>query len=372
VVDVIDGTNAPPGSMTALANLMQDPTTPGVYVPRAASVQLPGSVAGTGAITVFLILGDILYGLATNGAYDEPFAYNLATQELYYPISGVAPATNCPIAQPTSGDWVPPTIDSVGIYVLITHPGFTGPSNGYIGWFDITSPTAPVWNSGTTKVNALAGVPTAVRVFGGRAYYAVANAVEASDPFQPLTRTNANQVLTLGDASAIAAMKGLPLNNTQGGIIQSLICFKENSQIFQITGDYTGVPSPWAVNTLNVAVQTFAPNSIVPTPAGLAFVAADGLRFIDFNSNVSDPVGQAGKGVRVPFMNSPAPSRMCAAFNMNVLCIAVRQSALNAADTVEFWYDMSQQSWIGPQSLPTLFIASYRNYFIRSMLPAGG
>lgn len=365
VVDAIDGSNAEPGAMSVLTNLIPDPSTLGILVPRPAAQQITASIVGTGSVTVFLILGAWLYGMATVGAYDVPFAYNLQTSTLIYPVTGAQPTANCPYAQPIVGDWVPPTVDTVGVYVLVTHPGFHGPGNGYFGWFDVTVPSAPVWHSGNMSINPLVGPAQSVRVFGGRAYWAVGNAVQASDPFLPLQQTNAGQVLTLGDSTNIVAMKGLPLNNTQGGIIQALICFKANGLIYQIQGDYAD--NGWSLNTLNVAVLTLSPNGIVSSPAGLIFVATDGVRIIDFNANVSDPIGENGQGVLVPFQNAVAPSRIVAAFNMNTLRIAVRQSAVNAAATVEYWYHFSLQSWTGPHPIPTQFMAPYLSTFICSM-----
>ena len=367
VVDAIDGTNAAPGSMACLANLIPDPSTASVFVPRPGVVSLTGSVVGSGYVPVFLILGAWLYGMVTIGAYDVPFAYNLETQQQIYPIDGAKPAQNCPLAQPTVGDWTPPTIDTIGIYVVVSHPGFTGAANGFFGWFDVTKPDAPVWHSGNLTPNPLISPATSVRIFGGRAYYAVGNAVQASDVFEPLMQTNAGQVLTCGDSSPIIATKGLPLNNTAGGIIQALICFKKNGVIYQIAGDYSSTSNPWTLNSLNVEVVMLSPNGIASTPAGLAFVATDGVRIIDFNANVSDPIGDNGSGILVPFQQAVSPSRTVAAFNMNVLRIAVRQSAEVSASTQEYWYHFGQQSWTGPHNLQTIFMQPYLNSFIVSL-----
>jgi hypothetical protein len=371
LVDAIDGTNARPGDMASLANLIPDSSTRGIFVPRPASIQFANSAPTTGGVTVFLILGSWLYGMCTSGAYDVPFAYNLATQALVYPVSGARPGFNCPLAQSTVGDWTPPQMATCSTYVLLTHPGFTGPGNGYIGWMNILNPAEPVWSSGTIATNPLAGVPSGVAVFGDRAYYAVGNATEASDVLFPLQRTNANQVLTFGDTNPITALAGLPLNNVNGGIIQSLMVFKGVSNIWQVTGDYSGTPSAWDTNTLNVATGTLAPRTLVPTPAGLAFVAPDGLRIIDFNANVGDPIGAFGDGVCVPFQQAVAPSRMAAAYNVETLRIAVRQSAVTSGATVEFWYNFSLKAWTGPHSLPTSFMAAYLNTFICAMNPTG-
>jgi hypothetical protein len=371
VTDSIDSTNTGLGSMQALTNLVPDPTTKGVFVPRPAAVQTAGFSTNLGTVSVFLILGDLVYGMiGGTGGNDVPFIYNLLTSAYSTP-SGVT-GSNTPTTQPLEGDWVPATIEALGAYIVVTHPGFTGPANGYIGWFDLTTPSAPVWNSGTTTVNALANVPSSARAYLGRMYYAVGNALEASDEFLPLQRTNANQVLTLGDSTPITAVKGMGLNNVNGGIIESLMSFKGVQNIYQLTGDYTGIPSPWNLNTLNVATGTLSPNSVVPTPNGLAFAAPDGIRVIDFSGNIGQPIGADGSGVSVPFQQAPAPTRICGAYNVQTIRFAVRQNASDVQNTVEYWYNFSLGAWTGPHTLPTVFIQPWKSTFIAAMVPSRG
>ncbi len=365
VTDTLDSSNTGLNSMVALQNLIPDPTTKSVFVPRPASIQIKGLSSTYGAVTVFLILGDVLYGMVSQNGFDQPFIYNLLTQTFSTP-SGVT-GSNLPYTQPVVGDWTVPTMATIGAYVLVTHPGFQGPANGYFGWFDLTKPSAPVWHSGNTTGNLLIAPPTAVSIYGGRAYYAVGNAVQASDVFFPLQQTNAGQVLTFGDSTPITALEGLPLNNVQGGIIQSLMVFKGISNIYQVTGDYTGVPAPWAANALNVATGTLAPNTVTATPKGLAFVAPDGVRIIDFSSNVSDPIGNYGMGICLPFQNAVYPSRMCAAFNMQTLRVAVQQKSAVLQSTIEYWYNFSLGAWSGPHTIPSVFMLPYKNTFICSM-----
>jgi hypothetical protein len=376
VQDTTDSTDYAPGAMSALANLIPSPTTRGVFVPRPASIQLANTASfGSAGVTVFLILGAIVYGMVSNAnGFDAPFIYNLQTQVGTVP-AGVT-AANLPYTQPTNGDWSPPTIATLGVYVIVTHPGFQGPANGYIGWFDLTKPSAPIWKSGNFQTEAgvpspylLPSPPTAVAVFGGRAYYAVGNAVQASDEFLPLQQSNAGQVLTFGDSTVITALAGLPLNNTSlyGGIVQSLMVFKGIENIYQVTGDYTGIPSPWSINTLNISTGTLAPNTVTPTPRGLAFVAPDGVRIISFTAVVSDPIGDWGDGIKLPFQNAVYPSRMCAAFNMQTLRIALQVAGAELQSNQEYWYNFGLNAWTGPHSIPTVFMKPYLNTFICSM-----
>lgn len=365
--DAVDGTNSFPGAMTLLQNLIPDPSTTDVYVPRPAAVKLQDftGFASPGQVSCMFILGDIVYGLIGSGlnpGYDQPFAYDLAT-ETELVVSGIS-SLNVPVSQPTSGDWTPPIMATLSTFILVTHPGFTGFANGYFGWFDITSPEAPVWNSGNTTGNPLILPPTSVSIYGGRAYYAVQNATPFSDAQAPLSITNANQVLTYGSETPILAMAGLPLNNLLGGVVQSLMVFKddEGEAIFQVTGDYA--TSTLAINRLNVTAGTQAPNTLCTTPYGLAFVDYDGLRLIDFSGNVSDPIGNNGQGITLPFKYAIFPSRMVAAFNRNIIRITVQNGLDVTRPFQEWWYDFNLKRWTGPHTFPVAQIKAWRGTFI--------
>jgi hypothetical protein len=101
---------------------------------------------------------------------------------------------------------------------------------------------------------------------------------------------------------------------------------------------------------VNGSVGTAANNTICATPLGTAFVAPDGVRFLGLNGHVTDPVGVYGNGVNVPFLNPVAPSRMCAAFNNNVLRITVQNSQTVGQPYQEYWYDFSLEVWTGPHT----------------------
>lgn len=218
---------------------------------------------------------------------------------------------------------------------------------------------APVWSAGNTNVNPLTAVPNWVSQFNGRAWFAVGNAEVFSDSLLPLNVSLDTQVLTLGDSTSVTASAGLPLNNvTTGGIIQALIAFKGDAIMYQITGDQA--TNNLVVNALNVSVGTLAPNTICPTPLGLAFVAPDGLRIIDFGAHVSDPLGANGAGVCVPFINALTPTRMCAAFNQNVLRISVQNSQAPNQPVLEYWLDFSLKIWTGPHTFPAQQIQPYQ------------
>lgn len=301
-----------------------------------------------------------------NPGNDEPFAYNIATNTFSL-ISGVT-AANTPASPSTTGAWTPPTMALVGTNLLVTHPGFTGSGGVYFGWFDISNPAALTWSGGNlTGAITFSTPPTAVQNFNGRAYWAVnpltgQPSLIFSDVLVPRTVTNATQVLTFDDNVALTALAPLPLNNQLGGVVQALIVFKGVQNMYQITGD--AATNNLAKNALNVATGTLAPNTICSTPKGLAFIAPDGLRMIDFNGNVGDPIGTDGMGKTLPFIYSIVPSRMCSAANGLIYRVTTQDGSVPGSPWVEYWYDMTRQIWSGPHTFPASCIAPYNNTFI--------
>ena len=371
VTDVLDGTQAAAGSMMALTNLIQDPSTRGVFYCRPAAIISTNfsGFSSPGFISAFEVIGSFAYGMigsARNPGHDEPFVYNIAGG-VFIAISGVTSA-NTPTSPASSGAWTPPTIALIGTKVIVTHPGFTGVGGNFFGWFDITNPAAPIWNAGNTSTNPLSLPPTCVAQFGNRAYYGVGNSVVYSDVLLPLSVTNANQVLTIGDNVAVTAMGPLGVySSVQGGIVQALIVFKSVESMWQITGD--AALSNLALNGLNVATGTLAPNTVCPTPKGLMFVSPEGLRVVDNMANVSDPIGAYGTGIAVPFINSVVPSRMTAAFNGNILRITTQNGVVVGQPQQEYWYNLTLDSWSGPHTFPASLIDAYLGTFI--MAPVG-
>ena len=217
---------------------------------------------------------------------------------------------------------------------------------------------APLWGAGNTTPVALVAVPVAVAQFFGRAYFAVNATTPFSDVGFACLMSQATQQLNAQNGVNITALAGLPLNSQAGGIIQSLIAFQGDANMQQIAGDVS--LNNLSMNSLNVSVGTLAPNTICPTPLGLAFVAPDGLRVINFYATVSDPIGANGKGVSVPFINAVNPSRMCAAFNQNVCRISVTNGAAVGVPTQEYWYDYNQKIWSGPHDFPASQIVAYQ------------
>jgi hypothetical protein len=368
--DALDGTNSFPGAMSVLRDLIPDPSTRGVHVCRPAAIQQEtfAELDAPSAVTLLFVIGDMAYGMIGTGRFpgrDEPFAFNILTRTLAS-ISGVT-IDNVPYSPLETGDWTPPTVSALSTFLVVTHPGFKGNENGFIGWFDLSVPGHVSWSSGNLQGNPLIKPPSLVNKLGGRLYYAVDNALVASDAQIPLKVTNANQVLFFGSSTPITAMAGVPLNNQLGGVVQSLMVFKESEQgsvIFQLTGDYTGIPSVWDINELNVSGGTVSQNSICTTPYGIAMIDHDGLRILDVNGNLGDPIGGNGDGIAVPFQNAVAPTRICAAFNRNVYRVTIKSGKKYGNPFEEYWFDFVLKAWSGPHSFPYALIAAWRGTFL--------
>lgn len=366
--DTLDASNTFTGAMASLANLIRDPTTLGIWVCRPAAAQQTdfASLNTAGFVSTFSVVGDQVYGLVAssrNPGFDEPFCYDFALGA-FVGITGIT-GVNVPARPAVAGAWRPPTMALVGTKILVTHPGFPGGSGIYFGWFDITNPAAPTWNAGNTATNPLTVAPRAVFQFSNRAYFAAGRFLVYSDVLDPLTVTLATQALTLGDNQPITALGGLPANTLVGSILQALIAFKSESnpmQMYQVTGD--PALSNLVINNMNVATGTLAPLSVCPTPKGLAFMAPDGLRFIDFQMNITDPVNTDGAGVAVPFIYAVEPSRMCAACNGNIMRASTQNSVAVGAPYQEWWFDFKLMQWSGPHSFAASLIKPYRNKFV--------
>lgn len=436
VCDAVDGSNAPQGAMSQLANLVPNPTTKRQFVPRPAATQVTNFSGFTTPAQgeALLVVGTRAYGMIASARFagkSEPFCYDLVNG-VFVSIGNVTSA-NCPTSTATTGDWTPPTICMIGSRIAITHPGYDGVTN-FVGWIDlrnfttntvvgdtnsnttitnvhaspitagvmvgdaisgagipantyvtamtattitisnaatvstpnttftITSGTtgAPIYGAGQTNGQPLAAVPVAVAQFNGRAYYAVNNGVQFSDALSPQQITNATQQLTLGDNTAVNALGGLPLaNQVVGGTLQALIAFKQDSVYYQITGD--PATNNLAANAVNGSVGTLAPNTICGTPFGLAYIAPDGLRIIGLDGKSSDPIGTDGDGVSVPFLYAVNPTRMCMAYDQNLLRVSVQNGFKNGQPVEEYWYDLTQKMWTGPHSFPASLIEAYHN-----------
>lgn len=377
--DTLDSSTAFNGAMSLLQDLIPDPSTKDLWQCRPAAF-LTLSLAGAGFntptfVSCFMIVGTYAYGMvstARNPGQDEPFAFNLLTNTIV-PITGVTVA-NTPISPQQSGLWSPPNMALVGPKIIVAHPGFTGAGGAFFGVLDISNPAAPTWTATNTAPTALVVPPTWVSNFNGRCFFLVnppagQPAAYMSDSLVPTTITNGNQILTFGDNQPLTCAAGLPLENQLGGIIQSLIIFKGVNNLFQVTGDYA--LQNLAVNSLNVATGTFAPNTVHTTSQGIAFIAPDGLRVIDFTARVSDPIGVAGDGITAPFFSALTPSRMCAAYNGGVYRVQVQNGGMPGNPQQQWWFDFTRTVWSGPHTQAADLMAAYNNTFLVTLQGAG-
>lgn len=375
--------------MALLQDLIPDPTTRNLWQCRPAAASLVqflstnfdkpfssgfSSGFGRGAafaatfVSCYKVIGTRVYGMVSTNRFpghDEPFIYDILTAA-FISITGTT-SGNTPLSSQTSGAWTPPNLDLIGSKLIVAHPGYTGAGGNMFGILDITNPAAPAWSSGNTATNALIAPPVWVQNFNGRCFFLVnpatgQPATYMSDQLNPTTITNASQILTYGDNTPLTCAVGLALENQLGGIIQSLMVFKGINNIYQVTGDFS--LTNLAVNSLNVATGTNAPNTVVSTSKGLAFVAPDGVRLIDFNARVSDPIGNDGDGVTVPFINALTPSRMCAAYNVGVYRVQVQNGSAPGNPQQQWWYDFVRNIWSGPHTQAVSLMAAYSGTFI--------
>lgn len=363
--DAEDAANVFEGACASLINLIPKPSTRNLFVPRPAQTvmtEFPGFTT-PGFISALRIIGNIAYGMISTGrnpGKDEPFSYNIDAGT-FNTISGIT-NPNTPSSPSTTGAWTPPCMELVGTRLIVTHPGFTGAPN-FFGWIDVTDPVLPVWTAGNTTGVPLPFVPTFVANYNGRAVFSVREAAYFTD-FLTLV-VQASRVVTFFDNVPITAMKGLGLNNELGGIVQALIVFKAASA-YQVRGDFDNTPADLTRNAMNFAVGCTSPLGLVDTPIGIGEIAPDGLRIIDLNANFSDPVGSAGDGVNVPFLNALVPSRIVAACNASILRVSVQNGGIAGTPNQEYWYHIGRNPriWTGPHTFAPSLIEPYGTKFI--------
>jgi hypothetical protein len=374
--DAFDSSQAFPGACQLLSNLVFDQGNPEIVVSRpgvgAAQTTFSSFTTPT-FISVFIVIGNIAYGMvssARNPGYDEPFAYNIATNT-FITISGVT-SSNVPASPATSGPWTPPTMAVVSTYILITHPGFSATGTNFFGAINISNPAAPVWSSNNLATNALTGVPTSVANFNNRAYFATGNVLNFSDPLSPLTRSNADQAVTIGDTTPITVQSGLPIQTTSGGVIGALVVFKQ-SQIWQVTGDLS--TSNLALNYISLTTGCVAPRSVVQGPFGIFFAGVDAPYILNFLGTLvplsSRPGTDFPADLQVPFQNTTQSTRISASFSGNIYRVCVPTLIQGNAQTNDYWYDIRRKRWSGPHSFPYDCAGQYGSAFLLSSAAQG-
>jgi hypothetical protein len=360
VVDALDGGSIAPGGLAAATNLIFDPSNPFCLECRPAAIKTYSfsGISGAGVVSVSYVVGDICYGMISSSllaTYDQPFAYNLATNSLVT-VSGTQDEGTLPFTPTTTGKWNPPTMALVGVLLYVTHPGFVGGDDAFFGWFDTTDPTAPVWHAGNTTTNLLPTVPTCVSGFNNRAWFACGNALNFTDTLTT-NISDATHVLTIGDSEPITALAQQPIVTTVQGQIQSLVAFKQ--YVFAtITGD--AVTGDLALNLNSSEVGTISGRTTACTPKGIMFATIDGVRIIGKDGMVSEP----NADLKIPFVYALDATRSSACYNNNIYRISVQNGHANGNPIEEYWYDFRTNGWTGPHSFYQSMSSPYGNTFI--------
>lgn len=431
--DSIDGDNSQTGACTAITNLIFDPSTPGVLVCRPAVQQLnPFTGFNTpGVVSDGIQLNGIVYGLVGTArfpGFDEPFAYNIAS-DIFLPITGVK-ASNVPASQALSGDWTPPLAAALNKFILFTHPGFNFPAGNAFGGFDVsaftTTQTLAV-NSGNPVISGAttAGINIGYIVTDTSGFIPVGTTVInkttssitlSANP----TGTNASDSVTVAGGTESHplwfagnfAINPLPVKPTVVSVFSnrfyfgcgnalswsdtlSLAATAADQALF--IGDSTPITaiSPMSFSTTSQAVieglmvfkqnyitqitgdsalSTLASNlvsddigTVAPRSIGLC---PDGMRFATVDGirmiQLSGTLSDPDPDLALPFIYSLYPTRMSAAFNNNTYRICTQNASPSAigAPIQEFWRDLKRKGWTGPHTFEQDLVLPYKSTFV--------
>ncbi len=345
VADALDGGQTNPGAMMTAINLIFDPANLFTLQCRPAAIKTFDftGITGAGAVSVAFTVGDICYGMIksdTVATYDQPFAYNLATNSLVT-VSGTQSSSTLPLTQPTTGTWSPPTMDLVGVLLYVTHPGFVGGGSAFFGWFDTTNPAAPVWHAGNTTTTLLPHVPQAVAQFNNRAWFAVRDALYVTDALTTAI-SDATHIILI-DGGEITGLITQPMSTTTQGTLQALVVFTEGT-IDQITGDFSD--GTLVKNLIDDSVGCNSPRTLAATPKGVMFRAIDGLRIVSSSGSLEEP----NPDLKLPFINTLDPTRASGCYVNNIYRITVKNGHANGNPLEEYWYDFRSAGWTGPHT----------------------
>lgn len=378
LTDAYDATGRFAGACRRLQNLVFDGSNPELVLSRPG-VTLLADFATNGFttptfISVHASIGTRVYGMiatARNAGNDEPFCFDTATG-LFVTISGVT-AANTPTSPATFGDWTPPTMATVGVMIIVTHPGFSGAVGKFFGIIDISNPAAPAWSVANTATTLLPNVPLAVANFNNRAYFACRNTLYYTDVLtNPPTITNATQFLVMGDSSNVIALNGLPMQTTSSGVLQSLTVYKP-TQIWQVTGDTTF--SNLSQNYISLNVGTLAPRSVVQSPFGQYFYSTGGPYFLDLLGALrplTHSLQELEPDIQQPFINALVPSRWAAAYNSTIYRVCGQTVVGNIPGTNDYWFDEHKRRWNGPHTFAYDCASAVSGYFVLSGAPYPG
>lgn len=367
LVDAFDATDKFPGACVSLANLVFDQSNPEIVSSRPGVSALTSFYAFSSSATVVsahATIGSLTFGMVATQKYplgkDEPFIYDHGANQFLTLQSVVG--SYLPTTQAYTGAWTPPTIASVGVYVVVTHPGFDGVTHMF-GWFDMTTPANPKWQAGDLTTAAIGAIPVAVANFNNRAYFATKNTLPYTDVLT-LNRALASQSLTLGDSANILALSGMPVQTVSSGVIGALIAFKA-SQTWQITGD--SAASTLAENYMSLTIGCSSPRSIAQSPLGLYFASNSGPMIIDglgILRNVTHTPDVIEPDIKAAWKNAVVPSRMAGGYNANMYRLSMETLLLGVDQFVDYWFDEQKRRWTGPHTFQYDCASQLGNYFV--------
>jgi len=376
ICDAFDSTELFLGASIKMSNLIFDQGNPECGVPRpgvgvsvltAAQIQTQIGSGTATFISGHIGIGTTVYGMVsmsggTFNGLDVPFAYNFNTGT-FLPITGIA-AGSSPLSPLTTGPWNPPTFAVIGIYLIVTHPGWNGVGANFFGALNLST---NAWTVQNLLTNALPSPPIAVANFNNRGYFAIGNQSFYSDSLNPLKATNAGQVLTHGDNSPIVGYVGLPVTTSTGGVVQQLLVVKPAS-IWFVTGD-AAIANTLATNFLSTTLGCSAPRTLVQAPQGVYMIGTDGAMLVDQLGIVKKVThrGSPESDIRVPFVNAQVPSRLAGAFASNIYRVFVPNTIIQG-NTVnnDYWFDTIRERWNGPHSFAYDCASQLGSYFLLS------
>lgn len=380
LVDAFDATDVFPGACRSLQNLVFDQSNPEIVIARPGVDNALTSFAGfltPGFISLQVTIGSRVYGMVATSltaGKDQPFCYDLSTNAFVAVTGCTAGNAEGRPTSPSSNQsaaWIPPTLAVVGIYVVITHPGYSGAGSNFFGLINLST---MVYTTANLATHALPGVPTSVANLNNRAYFSYLNATYYSDVLDPTTATNAGQSLTMGDNNVITGQSGLPVQTTSGGVVSALLVFK-STQIWQVTGD-AAITGTLAENYLSLNIGCASPRTICPTPLGTIFAGPDCVYVVTPLGIVAPLTADIGSPdqaphLRQPFDNVTTPSRACAAFAGSIYRICLSTIIDGTASTNDYWFDTRKYHWNGPHTFNYDCASSIGKYFILTSSVAG-
>jgi len=324
--DTVDATNAHPGSMESLQNLIHNPGTAGTFVPRPASIKLTdftGVTTTPGTVSVLFTVGNFAYGMIAalsgpNTGKDVPFVYHF-TDATFHPVTI---AGTLPVTQPTTGEWVPLTMAQIGARVVVTSPGYPGGSDAYFGWIDVSNFTDTT-HTGSTHTSTLIDTLSAnVLQAGWNVGMTISGAgIPANTTIVAIAANGLSLILS---QAATATAAGVALS-VAGGTTAAPLYAAGNTDINPL------ISVPAAVEIFNGRAWYAVRNGVVFSDAGNATLVTNATQAILFQNGIT-VTALAGMPLSSPVSGGIIQSLMCFQGDSIIQQITGDQSTSNLAD----------------------------------------